>query len=92
MYANDIRMLYTQLKACLKREFNDYFVRDDTYISYENKCTEARNGIYEYYYARNFHRLNEVNQELQVATEKRVDDAALVFNYFGWSDKQIRNM
>jgi hypothetical protein len=92
MYANDIRMLYTQLKACLKREFNDYFVRDDTYISYEDKCKEPKTEILEYYYGRNFQRLDEINQELQVATEKRVDDAALTFNYYGWSDKQIRNM
>jgi hypothetical protein len=92
MYANDIRMLYTQLKACFNREFNDYFVRDDTYISYTDKCQEQKSEILDYYYGRNYHRLNEVTQELQVATEKRVDDAALIFNYFGWSDKQIRNM
>lgn len=92
MYANDIRLLYTQLKACLKREFDDYFVRDDTYISYDNKCSEAKSDIIDYYLHKNYLRLNEIEQHLQIATEKRVDDAALILNYFGWTDKQIRNM
>lgn len=92
MYANEIRMLYTQLKACLHREFNDYLVRDDTYISYENKCNEPKNQIMDFYFSKNYNRLDEIDQELQMSVEKRVDDAALIFNYFGWNDKQIRNM
>lgn len=92
MYANEIRMLYTQLKACLQREFNDYLIRDDTYVSYDNKCVEPKTQIMDFYYAKNYDRLNEIEQELNMAVEKRVDDAALILNYFGWTDKQIRNM
>jgi len=92
MYANEIRMLYTQLKACYQKEFNDYLVREDTYISYDNKCNEPKKEIMDFYFKRNYDRLDEIDQELQVSLERRVDDAALIFNYFGWSSSQIRNM
>ena len=92
MYVNDIRMLYSQLKACYHREFNDYLVRDDTYIPYDSKCNDQKKELMSYYIEKNYLRQDEVNQEHQIALGKRVDDAALLFNYFGWSDKHIRNM
>ena len=85
-------MLYSQLKACYKNEFNEYLVRDDTYIPYHNKCQGPKQDILQYYYFNNYLRLNDVNSKLESSVQRRVDDAVLIFNYFGWSGKHSRNM
>ena len=92
MFANDIRMLYTQLKACYYKEFNDYLIRDDTYITYGNKCSTPKLEILEFYHRNHYHRLDEIDSAYQMQLAKRVDSAYIKFNYFGWSDKQVRNM
>ena len=92
MFANEIRMLYSQLKACYRNEFHEYLVRDDTYIPYDNKCKAPKKDIYEFYFMNNYHRLDDVKVSVEGNMQRRVDDAVLIFNYFGWSGKHSRNM
>ena len=92
MYANEIRMIYTQLKACYKQEFNDYLIRDDTYKDYYGRCETQKKEILDFYLIKNYARLDEINDDLQMMLGHRVDSLAVIFNYFGWTDKQIKNM
>jgi hypothetical protein len=92
MYADDIRMLYSQLKACYHREFNESLSKDDTYVPYANQCKAARDEITNFYFQQHYARFYEVNYGLQTRLSARVDDTAVKFNYFNYNEKQIKNM
>ena len=92
MYHKDnLRFLYTEYKACLIKEFNDYFIRDDTYKSYKGKCTNQQKDIIEYL-SENFEKVKESRSEVQQNVNERVEKFYGMFDYYGWTGKQTKNL
>lgn len=92
MWREDLRMLYTQLRACYKREFAESLTKEDTYVPYSTQCQAEKEEITNYYMQRHYLRNSEVLHQYQTDLLDRVDDAAHRFNYFGFNSKQIKNM
>lgn len=91
MYKDNLKFLYSEYRACLRQQFEDYLGRDDQYISYRDKCDAQKTDIKNYYSgiylkAENSHPKYERQLDIDV------DKAYLRFNEYGWTGKQVRNL
>ena len=90
-HETNLRFLYKEYKSCLLSEFNDYLIRDDTFKSYEGKCVSQQKDILEYL-KENYDRVVNSRADVQQLVNQRVEKFIGVFDYYGWTGKQTKNM
>ncbi len=49
MHIENLNFLYREYRNCMREQFSDYFGKDDTYKSYEDKCHPQKMDIEAYY-------------------------------------------
>jgi hypothetical protein len=91
MHEANLKILYDQLKACIKSQFSDYLSVDDRYESYFTKCSQQRQDIIEYFVPE-FNKYIKTNPSNDEYLSGEMEKGVFILSKYGWDNKRSSNM
>jgi hypothetical protein len=91
MHQDNLKLLYDQLKACIKNQFSEYLEVDDRFENYFTKCNRQREEIYNYYgpHLEKYLKTTSAHEEY---LSGEVEKGAYILTRYGWDEKRGSNM
>jgi hypothetical protein len=91
MHEENLKIIYDQLKACIRNQFSNYLVEDDRYENYFTKCSQQRQDIHNYY-SPQFEKYLKTNPANDEFLNGEVEKGVFILTKYGWDEKRGSNM